>query len=605
MRHSGVSLEQLEAALDVTADAISVIDAQSLQFVYANEAVGRLRGIPPEEMFGKGPEDLGEYSTADLRKLYAQAIAAHPGTTTSEGWVRNRQGREVRVETTRRAFRSEGRWLIVVVQHDITARHAAMQRLKLFREAMDHSVDVLALIDRDTVSHLDVNRRGLEWSGLTYEQYVATDPWELAWKGAARHEYAARLDQAIESSPQPQVQTVLRVRGDGTEFPAEIVRSALQVDGRWIIASSARDISERYAAHAAAERFRAALDASGDGMLIFDPVTGAIVDANEAAAELLGVSGDVLMQRMAAAVYAGMQAVVSDEMQQHAAADTPRVAVVQLIRRGSDGQVTVLERRRRAFRSAGRQLVFDILRDITHHASAQRELKARMDELARSNSELERFAYVTSHDLSEPLRMIASYVQLLERRYGTQLDEDAREFIGYVISGARRMKELIDGLLAYSRVGRKHVLQQIDLRCPVAEALSNLEHAIRTTEATVEVEGELPTLVCDKTGMVQLFQNLVANAIKFRGTAAPHVRIACERQEGDWVFSVADNGIGIDARYFERIFEIFQRLHARTAYEGTGIGLAICKKIVETHGGAIWVESRPGEGATFLFRLPA
>jgi signal transduction histidine kinase len=236
---------------------------------------------------------------------------------------------------------------------------------------------------------------------------------------------------------------------------------------------------------------------------------------------------------------------------------------------------------------------------------ALRGLHERAAELARSNRELEQFAYVASHDLSEPLRMVASFAQLLSRRYADRLDADARDFIGYMIEGAQRMKRLIDDLLSYSRVGKAPALVDIhSMDEALGAALANLETAVQETGAVIERPAALPALRCDLTAMTQLFQNLIANALKFRGADPPRVRIAVERDKKEWTISIADNGIGIAPEHRERLFVIFGRLHLHAQYEGSGIGLAICKKIVEQHGGRIWVESDPGAGSCFKFTLP-
>jgi signal transduction histidine kinase len=241
--------------------------------------------------------------------------------------------------------------------------------------------------------------------------------------------------------------------------------------------------------------------------------------------------------------------------------------------------------------------------EIEERTHAQEALKKNIEELARSNAELEQFAYVSSHDLQEPLRMVASYTQLLEKRYGDKFDSKGELFLHYIVDGAKRMQQLIDDLLTFSRVGAHHQsLRPVSSQGALDVALLNLKHAIDESGAQIKREN-LPKVIGDTTQLAQLFQNLISNAIKFRGDKVPFIEIDAKKKNSFWLFMVRDNGIGIDADHFDRIFLVFQRLHGRGEYPGSGIGLAICKKIVELHGGQIWVESKVGHGSAFCFTL--
>ena len=242
------------------------------------------------------------------------------------------------------------------------------------------------------------------------------------------------------------------------------------------------------------------------------------------------------------------------------------------------------------------------LRDLRRQA--EEELAQKIAELARSNEELQQFAYVASHDLQEPLRMIANYTQLLAERYRGKLDEQADKYIGYSVDGAVRMQALIHDLLKFSRVGKAQVEPRaIESRAVVEQALKNLQAAIQESGAVVNMNS-LPVVMADPAQLTQVFQNLIANAIKFHGAEPTVIQIDAENRDSDWVLSVSDNGIGIPVESEEDIFVIFRRLHTRSEYPGNGIGLSICKKIIERHGGKIWIEAQAKPGCCFKFSLP-
>jgi PAS domain S-box-containing protein len=252
----------------------------------------------------------------------------------------------------------------------------------------------------------------------------------------------------------------------------------------------------------------------------------------------------------------------------------------------------------------GQKLFTAIVRDITERRRAEEALARQAEALARSNVELERFAYVASHDLQEPMRTVRSFAQLLQRRCGDQITGDAAEYLRFITDGVQRMQTLINDLLTYSRVSSQGgAFGPADSNQIVKMVLESLQASIGSARAEVTAD-PLPTVFGDATQLGQVFQNLIVNAIKFHGQAPPRIHVSAKEAPGEWVFSVRDNGIGIAPEYFERIFVIFQRLHTIEEYGGTGIGLAICKKIVERHGGRIWVESTVGEGSRFYFSIP-
>jgi light-regulated signal transduction histidine kinase (bacteriophytochrome) len=269
-----------------------------------------------------------------------------------------------------------------------------------------------------------------------------------------------------------------------------------------------------------------------------------------------------------------------------------------------DGATVPLELSVGGTRQDGTSVFVGIVRDISERKRADRERQRALDELARSNRDLEQFAHVVSHDLQEPLRMVSSYCELLRRGYRGRLDDDADQFIEFAVDGAQRMQLLIQDLLAYSRVGsRGGAFKKTDANRSLELALANLQEAIAESQARISVD-PLPTVFADEVQLAQLLQNLVSNAIKYRRGEPPEIRISAEPCGPLWAFAVTDKGIGVEPRFARSVFEVFKRLHSRKEFPGTGIGLAICKRIVERHGGEIWLDCEYRDGARFWFTLP-
>ena len=359
-------------------------------------------------------------------------------------------------------------------------------------------------------------------------------------------------------------------------------------------------------AQASEERFRRFFEAGLIGMTISSP-QGEVVEVNDALCGMLGLPRAALMGRRWEDYTHPEDVAETLRMRNRTVAGEIEAHQMQKRFIRADGGVMHAEVAVRSIRDPDGSLRFlvGLVQDVTERIHAQQALQERTAELERSNRDLEQFAYIASHDLQEPLRMVATFTQLLQERYRGRLDAQADEFIHYAADGATRMQHLIRDLLAFSRIGSGgRELERVDSARALEQAVANLR-ALREESGASIVAESLPAVLANPTLLVQLFQNLVGNALKFRGSDPPLVRVSARRAGRMWEFAVADNGIGIAPAHHERIFGLFKRLHGRERYPGTGIGLALCRKIVEHHGGAIRVESAPGRGATFYFSAPA
>jgi signal transduction histidine kinase len=432
-------------------------------------------------------------------------------------------------------------------------------------------------------------------------------------------EFVFELCETIAPPREAAVATVCLLRPDRTALDVEVMARAIAPHGRPALALFIRDVGEETANRLWLERFKAVLGETDDEILLIDPARQQYIFVNEATCRHRGLTREQLMSLGPAGLrdlqiaklplqYAGEKpgdsAAILGARYKSMIDNYPAMHVDERLIESPDGSRRAFEAVYKAAKFGGEWAVIGVLRDVTARKRVEAQLERRVEELTRSNEDLERFAYVISHDLSEPLRMVASYLQLIERRFPERFDGEPGEFMGFALEGAHRMKRLIDDLLAYSRAGSAGApLELVDLEGVLDEALANLASAVERAQARIERQ-PLPRIVARRGAMVQLLQNLVGNAVKFRGEATPVVRVEALEQGDAWQLAVADNGVGIEPRIFERIFVVFQRLHPRGRYEGTGIGLAIAKKIVERHGGRIWVESTPGAGTTFRFLLP-
>jgi two-component system sensor kinase FixL len=399
-------------------------------------------------------------------------------------------------------------------------------------------------------------------------------------------------------------------RKDGSTFPMDLAVSEFWLETGRYFTGIVRDITERKRAEEelreAEGRMRSVVDHVIDGIITIDE-RGTVATFNPAAEKIFGYAAAEVMGRnvnmLMPEPYHGEH---DGYLRNYLATGHAKIIGIgrEVVGRRKDGSTFPMDLAVSAFHLGKRRYFTGIVRDISERKRVEEDLRTAIEELARSNLDLEQFAYVASHDLQEPLRAVAGCVQVLQRRYAGELDERAHELIAHAVDGVSRMQALIHDLLAYSRVGsRGQAFEPTDCGEVLAQALANLATAVEESAAVITSD-ELPVLRADRGQLAQLFQNLLANAIKFRGDRAPRIHVGARRRPGAWELSVRDNGIGVLPEYFDRIFVIFQRLHTRAEHPGTGIGLAVCKKIIERHGGRIWVESQPGEGTTMFFTVP-
>jgi PAS domain S-box-containing protein len=481
-----------------------------------------------------------------------------------------------------------------------------------YRGLLEAAPDAMVVVNQAGQIVL-LNLRAEKQFGYYRDELVGQQVKSIIPEGFAERLIADGSRSAAEALAQ-QIGTGLELRGrrkDGSEFPIELMLSPLENAEGILVTAAIRDISVRKAAveHLAQMegRYRGLLEAAPDAMVLVNQC-GSIVLVNRQAEKMFGYVREALVGSSA-------QMLLSTQSVEVLAASTRRSADgvfseqsqtgLELEGRHEDGSQFPIEVMLSPLTTIDEGVLLTVaIRDITQRKQVEAHLLQTLAELNRSNDELGQFAYIASHDLQEPLRMVASYTQLLSKRYAGKLDADADEFIAFAVDGANRMQRLIQDLLAYSRVGTKgRELAETSSEDALEHALMNLGGAIAESGALV-THDPLPSVLADESQLVQLFQNLVGNAIKYQSPGVPKIHVSSSKADHTkWMFSVKDNGLGIEPQYFDKIFGMFQRLHRREEFEGTGIGLAICKKIVERHGSSISIESTPGQGSTFRFAL--
>jgi PAS domain S-box-containing protein len=507
----------------------------------------------------------------------------------------------------------------ICVYDDITSRKVAEEALReseeRFRTVVDSANEGILVYDRD-LNIVSVNQTAGRIIGLPLDEIIGspgfTSLLPCVHADGTPVDPADRPTRLTVRSGKPLTNHIVGVRRrDGVLAWLSVNTGFLRRAGAsdWYgIVSTIGDITAQRDAEAALResetRFRQTFELAASG--IAHVAGGRFLRANRALCEILGYAESELIGRTVKSISHPADRDITDEQRARIVSGDIESARWEKRYLRKDGSTVWVDLAIALVRDAHGVPTHEIaiFDDITERKDAEAALHAAHQELQRSNAELEQFAYVASHDLQEPLRMVSSYTQLVQRRYEAKLDKDAHEFMNYVVDGAARMKQLIEDLLAYSRVGtRGKEFRLVEVEAPLRKAVSNLKSAMEEASAAVTWD-PLPAVEADDSQLAQLFQNLIGNALKFRSASVPRIHVSAKEAQDEWAFAVADNGIGIEPQYYERIFMVFQRLHNKAEYPGTGIGLAICKKVVERHGGRIWVDSKPGEGSTFRFTLP-
>jgi PAS domain S-box-containing protein len=615
------SEERFRRTFEIAGSGIAHFDMER-RFIRVNRRVCEIFGRTEAELLGRTarefshPEDL-DIINSQRKRLYAGEI----DTVRAEKRYLRKDGSAVWVAYAMVAERDASGEPVyeIAVFDDITGRKEAEARLReseeRFRSVVNSANEGILVYDRK----LDViagNQAAERIIGLPLADIIGA----AGFTSLLPCVYPDGTPLAAEDRPtkvtvrtgRPLTSYVVGVkRPDGRTSWLSVNTAFLRHPGAsdWYgIVSTIGDITAQRDAEArmreSEERFRQTFELAGSG--IAHVIEGRFVRVNRTLCEILGrAEADLIGKTVKEVSHPDDRDVTDADRARIRSGEIDSVRVEKRYLRG-DGTAIWAEVVIALVRDPAGQPLYEIaiFDDITGRKQADAELRRAHDELARSNAELEQFAYVASHDLQEPLRMVSSYTQLVLRRYGERLDGDAREFMTYVVDGAARMKQLIEDLLAYSRVGtRGKDFKPVGMDVPLKRALTNLRSAMEEASASVTWD-PLPTVNADEGQLAQLFQNLIGNALKFRSASVPRIHVSSAEKEDEYEFAVADNGIGIEPQYFERIFMVFQRLHSKTDYPGTGIGLAICKKVVERHGGRIWVESKPNEGTVFRFTLP-
>lgn len=597
------SEERYRTLFEYAPDGILIADSKSV-YVDANPSICRLLGYSREELIGLHASNIVVQS--EVQHIRPALDTLNAGSDYNREWQFRRKDGSVFAAEVIATRMPDGNLMGMV--RDISERKRSEAALResegRLRAIVETAVDGIITIDEQGIV-TSFNPAAERLFGYASGEVTGTNI-NLLMPSPYHDEHDGYLNNYLNTGIKKIIgigREVVGRRKNGTHFPMDLAVSETHLGNRRIFTGIVRDISDRKGAEETQAKLAAIVESSEDA-IIGKSLDGIIATWNNGAEQLFGYTTAQVVGRHISILIPPERLHEEANIQQRLAQgksiehfDTVRVTKDG---RKIDVSLTVSPIRNSAGTIVGAS---KIVRDITARKRAEESLLHQADELARSNVELERFAYIASHDLQEPLRSIQSFAQLLQRDCGGKLPGDAAEYLGFITGGVQRMQTLIRDLLAYSRVSSQGAaFAPADCKEIFDRVLENLRTSIESNQASITVDA-LPVVIGDATQLGQVFQNLLINAIKFHGKRTPCIHVSAKEEAGEWVFSVTDNGIGIAPKYFERIFIIFQRLHTIEEYGGTGIGLAVCKKIAERHGGRIWVESVVGEGSAFHFSI--
>jgi len=629
---------------------------QNLRHVFINPAGAEMMGLPQENYIGKTPAEIGipgklsniiesvlkrifetgkpenlEFTiqgpkglkyyefriipefdeNRNVKSVLAVAADITQQKKAQEELKEAHDTLELKVQERTKELKESNRQLKQEIEDRKRAKKALKASEKRYRALYDDNPSMYFTVDTEGTI-LSVNPFGAERLGYTIHELIGKSLISLVFYEKDRKYAARNLEYSIKNYGKVFHWEIRKTHRNGNlMWVKEILHAVKCPDGNIIVYVVCEDITERKNAEEALkeseERFKILFEYAPDPYFLTD-MEGKFLGGNKAAERLINFKKEEIIDKnlVELGLITGEQIIkafdlLSRNIKGHATGPE------EFVLTRKDGKKVPVEITGYPLEIRGQKLVLGMARDISERKKSEEKLKETIHELKRSNEELQQFAYITSHDLQEPLRTIASFTQLLERRYKNKMDTDADEFIEFIIDAATRMKEMIQGLLDYSRIGtRGGEFNFTDTEEVLITVLSNLHAAIMESEAKIDYD-KLPTVIADRNQLIQLFQNMVSNAIKFKKKdVTPQIYVSARKDEkrGEFIFSVSDNGIGLEPQYKGKIFEVFKRLHTMDEYKGAGIGLAISKRIIERHGGRIWVESELGKGSTFYFTLP-